>query len=84
MTTIEKKLIILAAWLTDYKANIYPETGEGAMETACKRAVEEAVFKIGDTLMEIMGATPELTDQFFKDCEKPCKTDVCTEDTRKL
>ena len=38
--------------------------------------------------MEILGATPELTEHFFQDSEKPCTTDIIhhhrKDDTEKL
>tara|TARA_R110000737_G_scaffold94882_2_gene128832 strand:- start:36 stop:269 length:234 start_codon:yes stop_codon:yes gene_type:complete len=75
MTTTDKKLVILADWLKDHKTSFDPHT-EGQMESAIRVGIDEALWKVGDLLQEIMGATTELTEQFFKDCEKPCTTDV--------
>ena len=78
-TDLEKKLIILADWCKEYKSNYDYET-EGVVESLVRRGVDEAINMIGDHLQEIMGATPELTDQFYKSWEKACTTDVCKDE----
>ena len=78
-TDLEKKLIILADWLKEYKAD-YCYDSEGALESACRQSVDLALNMVGDQLQEIMGATPELTDVWYKDCEKPCTSDVCKDE----
>jgi len=78
-TDLEKKLIILADWCKTHKQS-YDYEREGAVESQVRMGIDEAMFQMGDLLQEIMGATPELTEQFYKDCEKPCTTDVCKMD----
>ena len=87
MTTTDKKLIVLADWLKNYKESFNPHT-EGQMENAIRVGIEEALWRVGDMLQEILGATPELTEHFFQDSEKPCTTDIIhhhrKDDTEKL
>ena len=75
METTEKKLIILADWLKEHRTDFDPHT-EGVTERAIRVGIDDALFKVGDMLQEILGASEELTNEFFKDCEKPCKTDI--------
>lgn len=71
----EKQLIVLAEWCKNYSSS-YDSYTEGITEGAVRRGVDEAINMVGDLMQEIMGATPELLDEYYKDAEKPCTTDI--------
>jgi hypothetical protein len=74
-TKEEKQLIVLADWCKGYSSS-YDVHTEGVTEAAVRRGVDEAINMVGDLMQEIMGASPELLDEFYKQAEKPCTTDV--------
>ena len=47
MTTTDKKLIVLADWLKNYKESFNPHT-EGQMENAIRVGIEEALWRVGN------------------------------------
>ena len=58
---LSRKLIVFSKWCQEYR-EMYDER-DGVMESACKRATENAMNKIGEYLDEILFSTDDWTNK---------------------